>query len=462
MPTHHDGSPNDLLTDVLVIGGGLSGLASAIHLARDGMAVTLLEPQTAMPPIVGESLDWSAPGLLGCLGLPIDELIASRAANWKSHIVIHRPDGSKRSYQPGQWLAERPWNVEIRTLHLDRQQIHSITEEMAAELGVRTLREKAVSVEQRDDRVVAIQTSSGRRVAAPWFIDASGAASSFLNRHFQLRSNVYGPRKVALWAHVLVEHEAGGTNLYMLDSATEYMEWIWEIPIRCGVTSVGYVLSGPAMKLKRARGMSNSEIFQKALRTFLPLQDAAGTEAATQPCSTSFRCRSYHDTCGPNWIIVGEAASQSDPITGNGVTAALRHATEASDIVIRYRDRRRIPLTSRRAYSLRVVEMGRFFNSLIENMFYEPAVRQQLGVFAVGRAYTVPAWLANLVYSRIEPNRLSGSIAFTSVLASLRMAAWTTNRASAYLGRNVPRKRSRRPAELVTEQPQSATDSLIS
>jgi 2-polyprenyl-6-methoxyphenol hydroxylase-like FAD-dependent oxidoreductase len=131
MPTHHDGSPNDLLTDVLVIGGGLSGLASAIHLARGGIAVTLLEPQTVMPPIVGESLDWSAPGLLAALGLPIDELIASRAANWKSHIVMHRTDGSKRRYQPGQWLAERPWNVEIRTLHLDRQLIHSMTEEMA-------------------------------------------------------------------------------------------------------------------------------------------------------------------------------------------------------------------------------------------------------------------------------------------------------------------------------------------
>lgn len=434
MPTHHDGSPNDLVTDVVVIGGGLSGLASAIHLARGGLAVTLLEPQTVMPPIVGESLDWSAPELLAGLGLPMDELIASRAANWKSHIIIHRTDGSKRSYQPGPWLAERPWNVEIRTLHLDRPQIHAMTEAMAAQLGVRTLREKAVSVEQNHDQVTAIQTSLGRRISARWFIDASGAASSFLGRHFQLRSHVYGPRKVALWTHVPVEHEAGGTNLYMLDPGTEYMEWIWELPVRCGVSSVGYVLSGPAMKLKRARGMSNSKIFQEALRTFPRLREAAGTDAATQPCSTSFRCRSYRNTCGPNWIIVGEAASQSDPITGNGVTAALRHAAEASDIMIRYRKRRRIPLASRRAYGLRVVEMGRFFNSLIENMFYQPAVRQQLGVFAVGRVYTVPAWLTNLVYTRIQPNRLSGSMAFTSVLASLRMAVWTTNRASACLG----------------------------
>jgi flavin-dependent dehydrogenase len=461
MPTHHGGS-SDLFADAVVIGGGLSGLASAIHLARGGMDVTLLEPQTVMPPIVGESLDWSAPGLLAELGLPMDELIASRAANWKSHIVIHRSDDSKRSYQPGRWLAERPWNVEIRTLHLDRPQIQSMTEVMAAELGVRTLRERAVSVEQRDDRFVAVRTSSGYRIKASWFIDASGAQSSFLARHFRLRSHIYGPRKVALWAHVPVEHEAGGTNLYMLDRDAEYMEWVWEIPVRCGVSSIGYVLSGPAMKFKRARGKTNSEIFQEVLRRFSRLREAAETDAASHPCSTSFRCRSYRDTCGPNWIIVGEAASQSDPITGNGVTAALRHASEASDIMIRCRNRRRIPLASRRAYSLRVVEMGRFFNSLIENMFYQPAVRQQLGVFAVGRAYTVPAWLANLVYSRIEPNRLSGSIAFTSVLASLRMAAWTANRASAYLTRHIPPARNRFPEEAATEQPQNAPASLIS
>jgi hypothetical protein len=154
---------------------------------------------------------------------------------------------------------------------------------------------------------------------------------------------------------------------------------------------------------------------------------------AIQPCSTSFLCRSYRDTCGPNWIIVGEAASQSDPITGNGVTAALRHAEEGAAILLRYRKRRRIPLASRRAYSLRVVEMGRFFNSLIEKMFYQPPLRSHMGVFAVARAYTVPAWLANLVYSRVEPAGFPQSMAFGSVLASLRMAAWTAHRVTSRL-----------------------------
>lgn len=456
----HDESPNEIYTDVVVIGGGLSGVSSAIHLARGGLSVTMLEPQTVMPPIVGESLDWSAPGLLAALGLPMDELIACRAANWKSHIVIHKTDGTRQTYQPGAWLAERPWNVEIRTLHLDRPQIHSATETMAADLGVLTLREKAVSVEQKDDRIVAVQTSSGRRIRASWFIDASGAASSFLARHFRLRSDSYGPRKVALWAHIPVEHEAGGTNLYMLDPLAEYMEWIWEIPIRCGISSIGFVLSGQVMKSKRARGMTNAQIYQEALQGFPRLQEAADTQAAGRPCSTSFRCRTYRDTCGPNWMIVGEAASQSDPITGNGVTAALRHAAEASAMVLRFRDRRRIPLNARRAYSLRVLAMGRFFNCLIEKMFYQQALRARIGVFAVARAYTVPAWLTNLVYSRTEPRRFSESVAFASVLASLRAAAWFTERAGTSLGRGLPSRRNGLSG-LVAEQPHTAEASSI-
>ena len=45
---------------------------------------------------------------------------------------------------------------------------------------------------------------------------------------------------------------------------------------------------------------------------------------------TSFRSRAYAGVAGTNWLIAGEAASMVDPITANGVTAALRHAAEAS------------------------------------------------------------------------------------------------------------------------------------
>ena len=51
---------------------------------------------------------------------------------------------------------------------------------------------------------------------------------------------------------------------------------------------------------------------------------------------TSFKCRVYLRTAGPNWLICGEAASMVDPITANGVTAALRHAEEASSLILKF------------------------------------------------------------------------------------------------------------------------------
>ena len=98
---------------------------------------------------------------------------------------------------------------------------------------------------------------------------------------------------------------------------------------------------------------------------------------------TSFLCRTYNGVCGPNWIIIGEAASQSDPITGNGVTAALRHAAEASSLVCRYHQRDKFPALARISYNLRVLGAGRFFNSLIEKMFYDSFLRARLGLFGI-------------------------------------------------------------------------------
>ena len=52
---------------------------------------------------------------------------------------------------------------------------------------------------------------------------------------------------------------------------------------------------------------------------------------------TSYRCRVHTGAAGTNWLIAGEAASMVDPITANGVTAALRHAAEASRLILKYR-----------------------------------------------------------------------------------------------------------------------------
>lgn len=410
--------------DVVIVGGGLAGLAAAIHLARAGLQVICLEQQSSFDAIVGESLDWSAPELFAQLGQQMEELVASECATFKRHIVLTSHEGEQRQYLPGNWLAQAPWRVEVRTMHLDRVRIHKRLTEAALDAGVRIAHDKAIAFEREGWHILAVKTAHRGRILAHWFIDASGAANSMLAREFKLRSISYGPRKAAIWAHLPTPDWGEGTTLYVLSSSSQYMAWLWEIPIRPGVSSVGYVAPGADIKRQRAAGRSSAEILETHLRSTGRWQGEAEISAVNRVYTTSFVCRTLAASCGDNWIIIGEAASQSDPITGNGVTAALRHAEEGSALIIRYRNRLRLPLLARYAYNLRVLEVGRFFNSLIEKISYRPELRSQLGLFRTGRIYTVPAWLANFAYSRIRPRSLPGTVAFCSVLAGLRLACW--------------------------------------
>ena len=432
--------PHIIETDAVVIGGGLSGTAAAIHLARAGFKVLCIEQQHEISNTVGESLDWSAPELFATLGLTMDELVASEAATWKRHITIARIDSERKEFLPGAWLAESPWNVEVRTLHLDRDRTDFRLREIAQHLGVTTLHDRVADFSVLDEhnprtrRVLGLRTVQGTFVRALWFIDASGSDASLLGKRFELKSVAFGPRKVAIWSHLQTEQWVEGTTLYMVPSQGDYMEWIWEIPIRPGLSSIGYVAPGSSVKTQRAAGHGTQNIFRRQCSRFSRLQEILDQNPAPEISTTTFLCRTYEGVCGTNWVIVGEAASQSDPITGNGVTAALRHAEEATSLIRGYRHRGTISMTARALYNFRVSTVGFYFNSLIEKLSYQPTLRDRLGFFTSARVYTVRAWLMNLVYTRMRPaGSLIRTLVISSILNAIRMMTWLAFRAGSLL-----------------------------
>jgi len=410
--------------DVTVIGGGLAGMAASIHLAEAGLRVLCIEADPVDSDPVGESLDWSAPDLLKALGLPMEYLLEQGIATYKLHVVLKLRDGSERAYIPGEWLGKPPYNVDLRTLHVDRSQLNQALREIFLGKGIRLLSDRVVQVETAGRMVEAVVTAKGQRIASRWFLDASGSSASLFPRIFKLPVYEYGPHKVAMWDYFTVSESIEGTTLHADGAGPPYMDWVWQIPIHPNTISVGYVSPGEAVKEKRQRGLSVQDIFEAQLKQFPDLQGLSHDPAKEPPRTTSFRCRVFAGTAGPNWLVAGEAAAMVDPMTSNGVTAALRHSAEASSLVIRYRNRPRIPRIPAAMYSQRVLSLGRFFNSAIENVLYDWPIRNRIGPFNAGDVYTIPAWSINVVYSRLRPQGFVSTALFRLLLASLRYSLW--------------------------------------
>jgi flavin-dependent dehydrogenase len=395
-----------------------------MQLAAAGLRVVCIEPEDAMRQAVGESLDWSAPDLLAALGLPMEGLVNAGLATWKRHVTVKLRDGASEHYVPGAWLAGAPFRVELRTLHVDRLRLDEELLKKTIENGVTVVRDTVARVERDGNRLSAVHTVGGARFSSPWFIDASGFAASLLAREFELPAIQFGPPKVAIWTYFAISELVEGTSLYMEPLPKEYLDWVWEIPIGPEVVSVGYVTTGAAMKVFRERGLGVEDIFRQQLTKF-PRFDALLRAGALGPCNTTaFRSRVYDGVAGPNWFVAGEAASMVDPITANGVTAALRHAAEASALILKCRKRGTLPLRARISYNRRILQMAKFFNVGIEKILYEPAVRNRLGARTSGTVYTTPAWSMNVVYARLKPKGILKTYVLGLVLGFWRGCAW--------------------------------------
>jgi menaquinone-9 beta-reductase len=408
--------------EVIVIGGGLAGMSAAIDLARAGFKVMCLEADVENDDPVGESLDWSAPQLLKALGFPMERLLQQGIATWKRHVILKLRSGAEQHYVPSDWLAKPPFNVELRTIHVDRTQLNRVLRNTLLDSGVELLPSKVVQVEREGAGIRSVVDAAGQRRSARWFVDASGSSASLFPRAFGLPLYEFGPKKVALWDYFKVTVPLEGTTLHADGDGPPYMEWVWQIPVRPDTISVGYIAPGDAIKQKRQAGLSVAEIYAQQLGHYPELATLLLPAYTGSPRTTSFLCRAYGKTCGPNWLVIGESAAMVDPMTSNGVTAALRHASEASEIITRYRNRKQIPWLVRTLYGRRVLYMANFFNSGIERVIYDWPIRNRIGALLAGDVYTIPAWSINNIYSRIEPRGVVWTVLFGLFLGTLRAA----------------------------------------
>lgn len=282
-------------SDVIVIGGGPGGSATAITCASLGLRVRLLERQAFPAERPGETLHPGVEPVLAQLGVAdrLATVVGSRHAGirirWGADSTRFESYGRDES---GPWLGYQVWRPDFDAMLLSR----------ARELGVQVFQPcSAIEVLLTHGVVSGVQTSAGP-MTAPIIVDASGR-SHWLGTKLEIKRHEHSPSLVARYGY------AEG-SLPELDQSPSLVGdstgWLWTAMIRPGL----YQWTQVALDGQRHPADWRPAEF----RSLTPHGPPRGADVTWR-----LSCR----TAGPGWFLVGDAAAILDPTSAKGILKAL-------------------------------------------------------------------------------------------------------------------------------------------
>ena len=273
--------------DVAIIGAGIAGLAASVLLRNAGLRVVCLDGRRYPQRKVGESLDWSSPGLLRRVGIDTDALLTEGIATYKKKIVVCELGREEWHAAPPPVIRRSPLCFETVTLHVDRTALDARLFDHACTLGTEFIWERVTDIRTDSDRITGCWTASGQCVDARWYIDASGTGR-MLSRALNIPTIAYGQHKVCLWTYFDTPPLHDGTAFFV-DNGDRYLSWVWDIPISPNQTSVGFVLPADVVRARRQSGSSVEAILRDELSRHMRFRQLLDSHPTLDIESRSFQ-----------------------------------------------------------------------------------------------------------------------------------------------------------------------------
>lgn len=301
--------------EVLVVGGGPAGAATAVRLARAGRDVIVLD-RAAFPreKACAEFLSPGAVRALDALGVLPDA--ATRGAWQRGMRIVSEGASFTLRYRDGE-----------RGLGIPRPALDALLLARARREGAETRERAAVAAAVVDrGRVAGVRLRTGETLRGRFVVAADGVRSP-VARSLGLERAPRWPCRLGLVARV--------GNV----SPTPYGLMAVGRDGYCGVASVGGGEASIGMALSagtRRAGEPVRGLFDRTLAALPAASDAvAGGKRTTSIRGLAPLARRVRNVAGPGYLLVGDAAGFTDPFTGEGVLRALRGAEIAADAVIR-------------------------------------------------------------------------------------------------------------------------------
>lgn len=407
--------------DVLIVGAGPAGAATAILLARQGFAVTLLDrARFPRDKVCGEYLSPEGARILDRLG--VLAAVEQAGARPLSGMRIHAPDGTALQ---GDYPAAGPWRgFRDHALAVRRRQLDAALVARARALGV-TVREgvRVTDVHVTGGRVTGVAAATvdggvppgaGTVLAAPLVVGADGRGSVITER-LGLRRPHPWLRRLALVADVEgADCDPARGEVFVAPPAYAIMN-----PVEDACVNLSLVVPVATARMQK-RDLPG--YFDRTVRAWPKLATRLGSARRLGPVRAvgPLAYRVAPPALG-GVLLVGDAAGFLDPFTGEGLYTALRsaeHAAETAGAALRAGDLSAAalrPVAARRATEFAAkTRLTALLQRLIRHRSasvmsarllarrpeHLALVMGVLGDFVPPRALVAPAFLATLLWPR--------------------------------------------------------------
>ncbi|MEH1127388.1 NAD(P)/FAD-dependent oxidoreductase [Micromonospora sp. CPCC 206061] len=316
--------------DAIVIGGGPSGSSYTITLTKAGYTVLLLERDKFPRFHIGESLLPYTADVLEQLG--VLHKLGEEGFPIKLGLELSGSDGFLRRAALGDiGDGYRKWTYQVERADFDKLLLDSAAEQP----GATVLEEAKVGrLIQEDGRVTGVEyTYQGetRGASARYVIDASGRAG-VLARGLGLRTSDANLKMAAVYKHFGNLDESRNPG-YEGDTQIGVHEngWLWAIPIRKDVISVGAMM--PASLLREFRP---EDLYAQHLKRLPRIEERIEGTNVYRELSGEQNFEYHANTlAGPGFFIIGDAGCFSDPVFSAGVYLALVTGRRAAEETIK-------------------------------------------------------------------------------------------------------------------------------